>query len=96
MRRMRSSRHRKRKKRERQVKVAVVPEIGDFVLYRPPLKASTWLLWFGPPLVLLVGLVMLMRTVRERRKRIEREPLSASEHAEAEHLLSGDGEGERK
>jgi cytochrome c-type biogenesis protein CcmH/NrfF len=53
-------------------------------------------LWFGPPLVLLVGLVMLMRTVRERRKRIEREPLSASEHAEAEHLLSGDGEGERK
>jgi len=74
----------------------MVSRYGDFVLYRPPLKASTWLLWFGPPLVLLVGFVMLMRTVRERRERIEREPLSASEHAEAEHLLSGDGEGERK
>jgi len=74
----------------------MVSRYGDFVLYRPPLKASTWLLWFGPPLVLLVGFVVLMRTVRERRKRIEREPLSASEHAEAELLLGSDREDERK
>jgi cytochrome c-type biogenesis protein CcmH len=74
----------------------MVSRYGDFVLYRPPLKASTWLLWFGPPLVLLVGFVMLMRYVRERRKRIEREPLSASEHAEAELLLGSDREDERK
>ena len=74
----------------------MVSRYGDFVRYRPPLKASTWLLWFGPPLVLLAGLVMLIRYVRDRRKRIEREPLSASEHAEAELLLGGDAEGERK
>jgi len=74
----------------------MVSRYGDFVLYRPPLKASTWLLWFGPSLVLLVGFVMLMRYVRERRKRIEREPLSASEHAEAELLLGSDREDERK
>ena len=74
----------------------MVSRYGDFVLYRPPLKASTWLLWFGPPLVLLVGFVMLMRTVRERRKRIEREPLTASEHAEAELLLGSKTEDERK
>ena len=74
----------------------MVSRYGDFVLYRPPLKASTWLLWFGPPLLLLVGFIMLIRTVRERRKRIEREPLTASEHAQAQLLLGSDGEGERK
>ena len=42
----------------------MVSRYGDFVLYRPPLKASTWLLWFGPPLVLLVGFVMLIRYAR--------------------------------
>ena len=74
----------------------MVSRYGDFVRYRPPLKASTWLLWFGPPLVLLVGFIMLIWTVRERRKRIEREPLTASEHAQAELLLGSKAEGERK
>jgi len=74
----------------------MVSRYGDFVLYRPPLKASTWLLWFGPPLLLLMGFIMLMRYVRERRKRIEREPLTASEHAEAELLLGSKAEDGRK
>ena len=74
----------------------MVQRYGDFVLYRPPLKASTWLLWFGPPLLLLIGLVMLIRYLRERRKRIEQEPLTANERAQAQRLLSSDAEGERK
>jgi cytochrome c-type biogenesis protein CcmH len=74
----------------------MVQRYGDFVLYRPPLKASTWLLWFGPPLLLLIGLVMLIRYVRERRKRIDQEPLTANAHAQAQRLLSSDSEGERK
>jgi cytochrome c-type biogenesis protein CcmH len=74
----------------------MVERYGDFVLYRPPLKASTWLLWFGPPSLLLTGLVMLIRYLRERRKRIEREPLTANERVQAQRLLSSDGEGERK
>lgn len=74
----------------------MVQRYGDFVLYRPPLKASTWLLWFGPPSLLLIGLFILIRYLRERRKRIEREPLTANERAQAQLLLSSDGEGERK
>jgi cytochrome c-type biogenesis protein CcmH len=39
---------------------------GDFVLYRPPFKASTALLWAGPFLLLLAGLVMAWRWVRAK------------------------------
>lgn len=39
---------------------------GDFVLYRPPLKAATVLLWFGPLLLLVIGVVTLVRVLRRR------------------------------
>lgn len=39
---------------------------GDFVLYRPPLKTTTWLLWFGPGVLLLSGLVALFVVLRRR------------------------------
>jgi cytochrome c-type biogenesis protein CcmH len=41
---------------------------GDFVLYEPPLSGRTWLLWFGPALMLLVGGVVLMRVLSARRR----------------------------
>ena len=39
---------------------------GDFVLYDPPLKASTWLLWFSPVLLLAVAVGLLVRAARRR------------------------------
>lgn len=39
---------------------------GDFVLYRPPVKASTWLLWFGPAVLLVVALGTLVWVLRRR------------------------------
>ncbi len=39
---------------------------GDFVLYRPPLKTTTWLLWFGPALLLLIGAALLVIVVARR------------------------------
>ena len=39
---------------------------GDFVLYRPPLKATTWLLWFGPGLLLVVGVAAFVLILRRR------------------------------
>ena len=39
---------------------------GDFVLYRPPLKQTTWLLWFGPGVLLLGGLAILIVVLRRR------------------------------
>ena len=74
----------------------MVERYGDFVLYRPPLKATTLFLWFGPPLLLLLGSIFLLRYLNARRNRVEQQPLSASERHAAEALLGSDNEGERK
>jgi cytochrome c-type biogenesis protein CcmH len=62
---------------------------GDFVLYRPPLNAATFLLWGGPLLLLALGLFMLVRLIRDRRKAPELAPLTAEESARAAALLAG-------
>jgi len=41
---------------------------GDFVLYRPPMKNTTWLLWFGPGLLLAGGLAALVLVLRKRQR----------------------------
>jgi cytochrome c-type biogenesis protein CcmH len=63
---------------------------GDFVLYRPPFKATTTLLWFGPALLLVAGFVVLARVLRVRRRRAGEEgPLTEEEHKRAAALLAG-------
>ncbi len=44
----------------------LVSRYGDFVLFNPPVKALTWLLWFGPILFLLLGLLIFWRTCFKR------------------------------
>ena len=51
---------------EREAVDFMVQRYGDFVLYRPPVKASTWLLWFGPFGLLLAGLALLFARLRAR------------------------------
>jgi len=63
----------------------LVSRYGDFVRYRPPLKPTTWLLWGGPLILLLLGLGVLAYTLRHRPK-IEAE-LSAAERTQAAKLL---------
>lgn len=65
----------------------LVARYGDFVLYRPPLKASTLLLWSGPGILLLIGLGLLTRTVVRRRGRAVQAPLSDADRARAQALL---------
>jgi cytochrome c-type biogenesis protein CcmH len=77
-------------KSDTEITAFMVDRYGDFVRYRPPVKASTWLLWFGPPGLLLLGMAMLVRYVRERRKRIGQQPLDEDERREAQSLLNGD------
>ena len=64
----------------------MVERYGDFVLYRPPVKATTLLLWFGPLLLVAAGLLVLLRRVR-RRPAPEPE-LSAAERERARKLLA--------
>src|SRR5690625_23486 len=47
-----------------QVRDFLVARYGEFVLYRPRVSANTWLLWFGPGLLLLGGVIVLARIVR--------------------------------
>jgi cytochrome c-type biogenesis protein CcmH len=62
---------------------------GDFVLYSPPFKATTLLLWAGPLVLLVLGLLMLVRLVRQRHAQPAAVPLTAEERARAEALLAG-------
>lgn len=66
----------------------MVTRYGDFVLYRPPVKGSTLLLWGGPLLFLLGGLAALVRSLRRRAAAVDREaPLSTDDVARADALL---------
>ena len=49
-----------------EIEAWLVERYSDFVLYRPPMKPSTWLLWFGPALVLVGGAVTVFAIVRRR------------------------------
>ena len=66
----------------------MVSRYGDFVRYRPPLKGTTLLLWFGPGLLLAGGLGALVFYLRRRGKAIDDSPLSAEEQQQAERLLN--------
>ena len=74
----------------------MVQRYGDFVLYKPPVKATTLLLWFGPGALLLVGIGVLYRNVRTRRRNEAPVQLSEQEHARAATLLSSAEDGNAK
>ncbi len=44
----------------------MVTRYGDFVLYRPPVKNTTYFLWFGPFLLLLIAIIIIARVIRSR------------------------------
>lgn len=64
---------------------------GDFVLYRPPLKFSTVLLWAGPFVLLLVAAVVLLKNIRRRDPLTDAAPLSPAELQRAQRLLDDAG-----
>jgi len=72
-------------KSDREVVDYLVARYGDFVRYRPPLKASTALLWAGPFLFLIGGFYFLARLLR--RRRVPPPELTSAERARAAKLL---------
>ena len=70
---------------ERQVVDFLVARYGDFVLYRPPLKPATVLLWFGPFALLALGVFLLVRRIRRQGDAAPQ--LTEAERARAAQLL---------
>ena len=69
----------------------MVTRYGDFVLYRPPLKAKTVLLWGAPFVLGIGGVVLLLLQLRRRRTdRAAATPLDAEERARLRSLLDAD------
>jgi cytochrome c-type biogenesis protein CcmH/NrfF len=64
---------------------------GDFVLYRPPLKGTTMLLWFGPFALLVIGALVAWRVVRARKALPAQAPMSDEDRQRAAALLQGEG-----
>ena len=76
-------------KSDEEIKAFLVSRYGDFVLYRPEVKPLTWVLWFGPFILLLVGVLVLVRYVRQRRTQVTVTALSDEERRRAQDLLKG-------
>lgn len=53
---------------DQEIRNFMVERYGDFVLYRPPVASHTLLLWGGPVILLLIGLVASVIVIRERKK----------------------------
>ena len=77
---------------QQEIMAYMVARYGDFVLYRPPLKATTVLLWVGPFALLLVGAGALALQLRQRRRGQQPEPLNPDELLRARQLLARPGD----
>ncbi|MFO1321865.1 MAG: cytochrome c-type biogenesis protein [Burkholderiales bacterium] len=70
-------------KSDEEIKAYLTQRYGDFVLYRPPVKGSTWLLWAGPFALLLVAVGGLVWIVRRRKATLAGAPTVMSEQEQA-------------
>lgn len=77
-------------KTDKEIIAYLTDRYGKFILYNPPVDPTTYLLWFGPFLLLLAGLFVLFRYLKQRRELIVEQPLSTAEHQRAASLLKQD------
>jgi cytochrome c-type biogenesis protein CcmH len=74
-------------KSDKEIVAFLTERYGQFILYRPRVTPVTYLLWFGPFVLLLGGLFVLFRYIKNRRDAIAEKPLSVEERRRAEELL---------
>lgn len=58
-------------KSDAEIKSYMVERYGNYVLYKPPVQASTWLLWLGPFILLCIGLLTVIVVVRRRARQAD-------------------------
>jgi cytochrome c-type biogenesis protein CcmH len=74
-------------KTDQEIITFLTARYGDFVLYRPRVTPTTYLLWFGPFVLLAIGLGVLYRHLKRRRTLIVQKPLSPEDRRRAAELL---------
>jgi cytochrome c-type biogenesis protein CcmH len=77
-------------KSDAEIRAWMTQRYGDFVLYRPPVRSSTVLLWFGPFVMLVAAVGLLFVYLRRRRQAAARPPLTDEEHQRAQALIRAD------
>ena len=75
-------------KSDDQIRNFMVERYGDFVLYRPPVKPITWLLWIGPFIILLIGIAVLFTYLRRRNSAVTTIALSDDDNKRIDALLN--------
>lgn len=75
---------------DEQIRAFMVERYGDFVLYRPPVKSTTLILWAGPFLLLIAGAIALARYLRLRRRDVPSGKLGEVDALRARQLLDGE------
>jgi cytochrome c-type biogenesis protein CcmH len=73
-------------KSDEEIVTFLVARYGDFVLYNPPVKPSTYLIWFGPFVLLLIAAFVLLRAVR-RQKNTPTHEITPEERARLDAIL---------
>jgi len=81
-------------KSDAEIRDFMVARYGDFVLYSPPLKPTTVLLWAGPFVLLLAGALVLVVYLQRRRALVVQAELTPEQRARAQALLAPDREAE--
>ena len=75
-------------KSDQEVIAFLTQRYGDFILYKPRVTFTTYLLWFGPFVLLMGGLYLLFVYIKRRRDSFDEKPLTADERRRAEELLA--------
>ncbi|HKS09723.1 MAG TPA: cytochrome c-type biogenesis protein [Pyrinomonadaceae bacterium] len=74
-------------KSDKEIIAFLTDRYGQFILYKPQVTPTTYLLWFGPFLLLLAGLAVLFYYIKQRRDLIAEQPLTSDERKRAEEML---------
>jgi cytochrome c-type biogenesis protein CcmH len=81
-------------KSDDQIRNFMVERYGDFVLYRPPVKPVTWLLWIGPFVILGIGIAGLLAYLRRRNNSVPNVTLTDSDNQKIDALLNSSNQKE--
>lgn len=73
----------------------MVTRYGEFILYDPPVRKSTAVLWFAPAALLLGGILVLWLIIRSSRAAVAASSLSASEQQRLDALVKPGDDGDR-